>query len=167
MAHSLIVGMSESGKTTLARQLSHILHKGGHKVIVLDEMQDPGWAADFITDDNDQFLEVFWANRECFVFIDEAGNAVGKYDDAMRQTATQGRHWGHSCFYISQRGALLSATVRGQCRHLYLFASPVADCKIYAHEFNRPELMKACELPQGQYYHVKRFEPKIEIGRVF
>lgn len=167
MAHSLIVGMSESGKTTLARQLSHILHSSGHKVLVLDEMNDPGWAADYITDDNDLFLEAFWANRECFVFIDEAANSVGRYDDAMRQTATQGRHWGHSCFYISQRGSGVNATVRGQCRHLYLFSSPIEDCKIYAREFNRTELLEAAQLPQGEYFHVKRFKPEIQRGRVF
>lgn len=157
MSHALIVGMTESGKTTFARQLSHKLKQSGEPVIVLDELCDPGWAADFRTADSDEFLKVFWASRGCYAFIDEAGDAVGRYDDAMRRTATRGRHWGHSCFYLSQRGALLSATVRGQCKHLFLFTSPLDDCKVYAREFNKPELLAGANLPQGHYFHVQRY----------
>jgi hypothetical protein len=159
MAHSLIVGMTESGKTTLARDLSKILTDAGEPVIVLDPMNDPRWSCGFRTHDSEKFLEVFWSSRGCHAFIDEAGDMVGKYDELMRQTATKGRHWGHSCYYLSQRGAMLSVTVRAQCRHLFLFTSPLDDCKALAKDFNQPELLKANDLPQGHFYHAARFAP--------
>lgn len=166
MSHGLFLGQTESGKTTLARQLSHKVKAQGHSVLVLDELCDPGWAADFQTADPEKFLEVFWANRSCYVFIDEAGDAVGRYDETMRKTATRGRHWGHSCFYLSQRGATLDTTVRAQCRHLFLFTSSADDCKILAREFNCPELIQATSLPQGAYLHKSKFGPLVR-GKVF
>lgn len=165
MSHSLIVGMSESGKTTLGKRLSHTLHSAGESVIVLDPMNDPGWSAGFKTADPEQFLHVFWASQSCHAFIDEAGDVVGKYDELMRQTATKGRHWGHSCYYITQRGAMLSVTVRAQCRHLFLFTSPIDDCKALSKDFNKPELLQASTLPQFEFFHVSRYGP-LQRGKV-
>lgn len=166
MAHSLIIGMTESGKTTLAKQLAKVLASRGESIIVLDPLNSPDWSAGFQTADADKFLEVFWANRSCHAFIDEAGDVVGQYDDLMRRTATKGRHWGHSCYYIAQRGQLLNTTVRAQCRHLFLFAMPLDDCKALAKDFNKPELLQANSLAQGEYFHVTRFGA-VERGKLF
>lgn len=166
MAHSLILGMTESGKTTFAKQLSRSLHEQKKNVIVLDPMNDPDWGGGYRTANPDEFLKVFWSNQQCYAFIDESGDVVGQYDVLMRQTATKGRHWGHSCFYLSQRGAMLSTTVRAQCRHLFLFCSAADDCKVLAREFNQPELLTANNLPQGEYFHVARFG-KLERGKLW
>lgn len=149
--------MSESGKTTLAKMLSHALHGQSKNVIVLDPMNDPGWAADYRTSKKEEFLEVFWTNQSCFVFIDESGKMVGRYDELMQELATSGRHHGHSVFFVSQRGAQISATVRAQCRHVYLFNSNKSDCKTLSEEFNQEELLKANKLPQFYFYHASRF----------
>lgn len=166
MAHSLILGQTESGKTTLAKQLSHVYKGGSQSVIVLDPMNDPGWAADFRTSDPAKFLEVFWANQKCHAFIDEAGKMVGRFDDLMEETATQGRHWGHACYFISQRGAQINPTVRAQCRHIFLFNMHLDDCKVIAKDFNKPELLTANTLPQGEFFHATRFGA-CERGKVF
>jgi len=157
MCHVLILGMTESGKTTLAKKLSARFQKQGVKVIVLDPLNDPGWFSDYSTDKQDLFLETFWASKSCAVFIDESGDMVGKYDTTMQQTATKGRHWGHRVHYISQRGAMLARTVRDQCSHLFIFNTALEDCKIHAREWNKPELLEASKLEQGGYYHVTRF----------
>jgi energy-coupling factor transporter ATP-binding protein EcfA2 len=157
MAHGLILGMSESGKTTLAKHLSHALSASGKNVIVLDPMNDPGWSADYKTNNPEEFLEVFWSNQSCYCFIDESAQMVGRYDVLMQETATRGRHHGHSVFFVSQRGAQISATVRAQCRHLYLFCSAKDDCKILANEFNQQTLLNANSLKQFHFYHASRF----------
>lgn len=157
MAHGLICGMSESGKTTLAKQLAASLSRQSQNVLVLDPMNDPEWTADFRTTDSAAFLDVFWTNQKCMVFIDESAQMVGRYDTLMQETATRGRHHGHSVFFICQRGAQISATVRAQCRHLYLFCSAKDDCKILANEFNQQELLRANSLPQFAFYHASRF----------
>lgn len=157
MAHSLILGMTESGKTTLAKGLCDAYRRAGYNTLVLDPMNDPAWNASYRTSRVDDFLRVFWANRQCFAFIDEAGESVGRFDDLMIKTATKGRHWGHSCHYLSQRGAQLSRTVRDQCSHLFLFTTALDDCKIHANEWNKPDLRTAHTLPQGTYFHATRF----------
>lgn len=159
MAHSLVFGMTESGKTTFAKQMSHALHSEEKTVLLLDPLNDPEWYADFRTTDGAQFLEVCKANESCYLIVDESGQAIGKYDSEMEWLATQSRHWGHSCIFISQRGAQLSTTIRAQCRHLFLFTSAKDDCKILANEFNCPELVNASQLPQGHYFHKPRFGP--------
>lgn len=153
MAHVLILGMTESGKTTLAKKLAARYRAQGQTVLVLDPLRDPSWPCDFITSDQDHFLEVFWANKSCMAFLDEGGESVGRYDRAMQKTATRGRHPGHSCHYIAQEATQLAPIVRGQCRHLFLFCSPVDSGKVLAREFNRPELLECSTLLVGEYIH--------------
>jgi len=157
MAHTLILGMSESGKTTLARNLAKVYKSQGWCVIVLDPLKDPQWQADFITADQDEFLEVFWASRKCMVFIDEGGKSVGQYEKAMQECFTTGRHWGHSCHLIAHKGTQLAPVVRDQCRYLFLFCSSIKEGKLLADEFNKPELQECNKLLQGEYIHASKF----------
>jgi len=166
MAHGLIFGMTESGKSTLAKQLAAGYRRNGIGVLVLDPLHDPEWNADFQTSDVDEFLRVYWESRSCVAFIDEAGDSVGRFDKAMIQTATKGRHWGHVNYYISQRGALLSTTVRDQCSKIFLFTSSLKDSKLHSEEWNAPELMGANALKQGEFYKTGRFSG-VEKLRVF
>lgn len=166
MAHSLIFGMTESGKTSLAKKLAAHYQSKGIGVLVLDPMGDPEWPADYKTANADEFLDTFWNSRRCAVFIDEAGDSVGRFNTVMQRTATKGRHWGHACHYITQRGAQLATTVRDQCSHLFLFTSSLNDSKIHADEWNQQELKTANSLKQGHYFHATRFGT-LERGKLF
>jgi hypothetical protein len=151
--------MTLSGKTSLAKKIAPVYRANGVRVLVLDPLNDPDWQADYRTTDPDEFLRAFWESRQCAVFIDESGDAVGRYDDAMVRTATRGRHWGHRVHYITQRGAQLARTVRDQCSSLFLFTTSLDDSKIHANEWNKPELRTAHTLPQGAYFATDRFTP--------
>lgn len=166
MAHVLILGMTESGKTTLALRLAARYKQAGCGILVLDPIGDPRWHADFITSDPEEFLRVFWNSQRCMAFIDESGDAVGRYDRAMIKTATRGRHWGHSCHYITQRAVDISRTVRDQCTQLFLFASSINDGKVHAQEWNKPELQNCHTLKRGEYYSAPRFG-QLTKGAVF
>jgi hypothetical protein len=146
-----------SGKTTLAKKLITEYKNQGIKTIVLDPLADPGYLADFKTTNPDEFLKIFWASRQCAVFVDESGDMIGRFDSVMQRPATLGRHLGHKLHFISQRGAQINKTVRDQCSKLYLFTSSFTDCKIHANEWNKPELESAFTLPQGHFYTVTRF----------
>jgi len=156
MAHSLILGMTESGKTTLAKKLAAKYKAAGIHVIVLDPICDPEWGADFQTDDPDNLLDVFWTSKNCAVFIDEAGESAGQYDKAMIKTATKGRHWGHNVHYLSQRGSMINTTIRAQCSQLFLFLSGKNDGKIHSEEWAQDELKNCTQLARGEFYHVSR-----------
>lgn len=149
--------MTESGKTTKARQLAANYRRQGIGVIVLDPLRDPAWQADFITDDQEEFLDVFWRSRSCAAFLDEGGESVGRYDLAMQKTATRGRHCGHSCHYIAQKATQLAPIVRDQCSYLYLYTSGLTSCKMLAEEFNKPELLNATQLQRYSYFFASRF----------
>jgi hypothetical protein len=157
MPHCLILGMTESGKTTLGKQLCGMYKARGVCTLVLDPLNDPGWPADFRTANESEFLEIFWSSRKCAAFIDEAGESVGRYNAVMHSTATRGRHWGHNCHYISQRGVQIAVTVRDQCGHLFLFCTAKKDAEIHANEWNCETLADASTLSQGSYFHVTRF----------
>lgn len=129
----------------------------GIKVIVLDPLADEGWHADFCTDDPNVFLSIYWDSRRCAVFIDEAGDVAGHYDNAMIMTAKRGRHWGHINHYLTQRGAEISPTIRNNCGRLFLFTTHGEDCKIHAREWNNPTLLQGPTLPQGDYFTTSRF----------
>lgn len=148
--------MTESGKTTLAKRVASKLTDAGHSTIALDPMHDE-WNVGFQTDDADEFLRVFWDSQSCHVFIDESGDSVGRFNNLMNQTATKGRHWGHSVYYITQRGAQISRTIRDQCSHLFLFATALPDAKIHAAEWNKQELLNVNQFECGEYYHATRF----------
>lgn len=162
MAHVLIVGTTESGKTTLARNLAAHYKRNGYGVLVLDPLSDPRWPCDFITADADEFLDVFWRSRKCIAFMDEGGESVGRYDLAMQKTATRGRHWGHSCHYVAQDPTQLAPIVRAQCSHLFAFALSLRQSKVLAEEFNEPQLETCTKLRQGEYIHAQRFGKTIK-----
>ena len=160
-AHVLILGMTMSGKSTLAKSLVRQYQAAGIKCGVLDPLNDPGWRADFQTSDPDEFLRRFWLSERCAWFIDEAGESVGRFDLAMMKTATRGRHLGHRVHYVSQRGTQINRTVRDQCSSLFLFTTSLEDSKVHANEWNKPELRDACSLPQGHYFYTDRFSPLV------
>lgn len=144
-----------SGKTTYAVKKAQALKNKGIPVIVLDAHRDPRWPADFITDDQEHFLEYVWANTGCAVFVDEAGDEIGKYNDAMNKLATRGRHWGHKCHFITQRSKQISTTVRAQCASLVIFKQSLNDTKDLADEFVEPMINSAHQLEKGEFILVR------------
>ena len=151
--------MTESGKTTLAKQLAQEASKRGLGTIVLDPLADPEWRAHFQTRNAGEFLDVVKRSKSCAVFVDESGENVGRYDTQMHWLATRGRHYGHICHFISQRGQQISKTVRDQCGRLYLFNCSLTDAKMLADEWNKEELREAHALAKGEFFAVSRFGP--------
>lgn len=157
MAHVLILGMTESGKSTLAKQLCGEAKKRQLGTLVLDPLNDPDWQADYQTRDPAEFLRVVKNSESCAVFVDESGQSVGRFDTEMFWLATQGRHFGHMCHFISQRGQQIAKTVRDQCGRLYLFNCSLSDAKMLADEWNKEELRQAHTLEKGEFFIVQRF----------
>lgn len=156
MTHALILGMTQSGKSTLAKKLARGYKANGQGILVLDPLGDD-WDCDFKTPEPAEFLRVVWDSRSCAAFVDEAGDSAGQHDKDMQRTATRGRHWGHRFHYISQRGTMINRTIRDQCTHLFLFGTALEDCKTHAKEWNKPQLLEAAKFKQGDYFYCTRF----------
>jgi hypothetical protein len=157
-----MIGQTASGKTTLAKKLCKQAASDGISSIVLDPIGDPDWTqhgAGFVTSDPEKFSEVVKASRSCWLFVDESGEAIGRYNDSLFWLATRSRHYGHRAYFLTQRGAQLSPTVRDQCTELFLFSCSTRDAKILSEEFIRPELLQAPEFPPGKCFRVRRYRP--------
>lgn len=169
--HSFIVGVTLCGKTTLGKKLAHLHKRQGFKTMVLTSVYDAGWNADFMTDDQEKFLRAFWDSQGCMAFIDEAAETVGRYNDVMKLTATKGRHWGHSCYYLLQTTSEIALTVRKQCTQAFVFNIGAGEAKALAAEWNQPGFLEAPSLQQGVYLRAERFgldgRPKIARGYAF
>jgi len=153
-----------SGKTTFAKKKAAALSNSGKSIIVLDPLKDPEWNADFITDNQDEFLDVVWSNRSCAVFVDEAGDEIGKYNNAMNKLATRGRQWGHKCFFITQRVKQLSTTVRTQCSELVIFKQSRDDTHDLANEFVEEKINEAHTLGKGEFIYVRDGQPPMRLN---
>lgn len=169
--HNLILGITGTGKTTLAFTLARYSKENGYPRIILDPDLRSEWQAekdyDFITSDPSKFLAFAQQNKSCSLFIDEAGQTIGRYSGEMMWVATNSRKWGHKAYFISQRATQLDPTVRTQCTGIYLFQQSVNDCKILANEFNRPQLMYACDLRKGEYLCKLDVDAPIKKGKAW
>jgi len=153
--HSLIVGMTESGKTTLAKNIAFQLMRKKQPVMVLDILGSQ-WPANFQTTNIIEFMNYVSRVKNCYIFIDEAGE-VGKLNKEFYWLATRSRHFGHSVFFITQRSMQLKPIIRGQCQQLFLFCSTKKDCQILYEDFNHNELLTGNSLRQGTFLHAQRF----------
>lgn len=166
MPHTLILGITQYGKTTLGKQLAAHSMKKKRRVIVLDPMYAE-WQCSFRTADQATFLQTVWANESCDVFVDEAGAMIGHYEDTMIQLATQGLHWGHNCFFITQDSKTISPVLRGMCTGLYCFALARERVKDLAIEWNKPALLEVTNYPPGVCMWVGRKPGEIKHFNVF
>lgn len=149
--HVLILGITDTGKTTLAFKLAASYKRKGNLILVLDPDKRKEWNADFITDDPEIFLKYCKANTNCALFIDESGLTVGRYSGAMQWLATNSRKWGHKAHFITQRATQLDTNVRSQCTALFLFKQSPQDSKVLAQEFVCDEFRLAHKLKKGEY----------------
>jgi len=89
---------------------------------------------------------------------------IGKYDTIMEELATRGRHWGHKCFFISQRSKQLSTTLRAQCSELAIFKQSLRDTKDLADEYVEPMINEAHTLNKGEFIYVRDEFPPIKLN---
>lgn len=164
--HAIIVGTTGSGKSTLAKLLCKTLRKKKKKCAVLTPTAETGWEADFKTTDGKAFLDYVKANEELFCFVDESGDAIGKYDDEMNWLATGSRHKGHSVFFCVQSAQQISTAIRNCCSQAYIFACTKAVLKILGEDFNEKALLKYDgKIPQFHFIVMSRFE-EMKMGRL-
>lgn len=155
--HTLVVGITESGKTTLCKKLAAAHVKEGFAVLALSAIYDDWPTGVLLFDDQEKFLQIFWASKRCMVFIDEGKKMMGRYNEAMEETTTRGRHWGHSVYVCGQSAIQINPTVRGQCSQLFCFAQGTKAAETLAEEWRCEELNNAPDLMQGEFYKVLRF----------
>lgn len=160
--HGAIIGATGSGKTYYAQRTAATFKARGVGVLALHKPLEP-WpapSADWQTDDPEPFLWKWEHARGCACFMELADALVDKWDERFWRCFTQGRHLGHRCYYISQRGALVHPNIRDNCGSLALFAVTQKAADLWAGEFNDRELERAGSIPPHWFYFKRdRYTP--------
>ena len=145
MPHAGVIGMQQSGKTTLSLCMARGYRKAGFAVLVLDPHLNPKWQADWMTDDLEKFLRKVKASERCALFVEETGDESNGEKPLGRQPGfawlvTQAHHRGHVTHYLSQYHAQVPPVVRCNVRRLYLFSVGLMSAKVWAEQLAQPSL---------------------------
>lgn len=89
---------------------------------------------------------------------------IGKYNTVMEELATMGRHWGHKCYFITQRVKQLSNTLRSQCSEVVIFKQSLNDTKDLANEFVEPMINDAHMLNNGEFIYVRHGQNPMKLN---
>lgn len=147
----LIVGVSESGKSTLARRL---VKMAGLPYHVFDPIGAQWDGAASVSSDFAIFSsEVLADTRPRVAVIDEAGDVFGVGQRENHWLFTRGRHSAILPVAIAQRMSMIAPNVRTNATDLYLFRSSTRDCQTLADDYADDTLLLAAELEQGEFIH--------------
>lgn len=171
--HSLIVGVTESGKTTLAHALAADLMAQGQRIIVFDPVgsftKKGTWPAGaVIFDDEDLFFEYLADDRVCHahVFVDEAGEVFNASKRHNLWLLTRGRHYGLSVYMICQRPKMLLPAARGQASRAYIFRLAVSDLKEISADMGFSDL-ENIPLDRGDFIMLVSGSAQMERANIF
>lgn len=151
--HVLIVGQTESGKSTFARRMAQSFHQSGKPIAVYDPTYGKWPVTPFVK--IEPFIREVRKVQSAFLFVDEAAYAYGE-EEAPYWFATMSRHLGHSFVFITQRAAIIPRTVRDQCSRLVMFNSSLYDCEVLSEEWAAP-LLEAARYARGEYVICDRY----------
>lgn len=171
MAHKLIVGTTESGKSTLARSMVEDAAKRGAFVIVYDPTLNPAWATEFVTADEYQFFAWIHEAHEngitsIVAVVDEADTIMSMSHRHNWWLASRGRHFGIEAIFITQRPTMIAPSVRGMPSEHYAFRIPKSDAQLLADDCAAPELAGAAELAQGEFLRARWVDRKKVVDKL-
>ena len=171
--HTLICGVTMSGKTTLAHKFAHELASQGQAIIVFDPVMTPTAAGTWpenalLFDDEFEFFNYLVKEEvnKAHVFIDESGDVFNLNKPWNFWLLTRGRHFGFSVFLIAQRPKMLAPTVRNQCGRAYVFRLARDDLKEIAADFGFSDLQKIM-LDKGDFLLLNSGSAQYQKGNVF
>lgn len=157
--HSLFCGVTQSGKTTLARYICRGLLAQGQAAVVFDPVGTQtlggGWGESHnlrLFNDAGKFLEYMADERvtKCHVFVDESDELFNLSRRENFWMLTRGRHFELSMNVIACRPKLLAPSVRRQCTRLYMFRLAVDDRNEIGRDFGHDDFA-AYNLDAGEF----------------
>lgn len=162
----LIVGKSESGKSSLARRLMAPAIAAGLPVFVRDPLGYT-WegARGYFNDTTELRCLMAEHGTPAVVVIDESVDffRVGQVENHW--IFTRGRHEGLLPISIAHRVKMIAPNVRAQASDLYVFNSAKEDSDILAGDYAHEGLREANTLEQGEFFHLRWKDKKNTLTR--
>ena len=166
--HAIICGVTESGKTTLARALSRRMCAEKQNVIVYDPVGTATYGGEWgksavVFNDPQKFWGYISRDdvHHAHVFIDEAGDIFHLGARENFWLLTRGRHFGFQVYLISQRPKMIAPSARAQCGVAYMFRLAKDDAKEICADFGHDwpfrdaeskQKITVKELDKGDFY---------------
>lgn len=166
--HTLIVGMTGSGKSSLAKIMAQKAKAAGALILCLDPKNDPGFCADFSTTDPAKFQREVTraAGEKTLVIVDESADTIGNYAGVMCRIATMNRELAHRAIFITQRGAALDKNIVLNCGNVFVFRSSGRDCKTLCDDLGKKQVYEALEFDRGEYLYIPAYG-QVRRGSIF
>lgn len=152
----IIVGVSESGKSALAKRL---ITGSPIPVFIRDPVGATDWPrCDGNFEDSDELRSHLaqMNNKPCIAVIDEGADFFTVGQKENHWIFTRGRHHAMLPIVICHYVKAMAPIVRDQSTDLYVFESSILTSQILADSYNMPRLENAHTLNQGEFYHVRR-----------
>lgn len=146
--HSLITGITGSGKSLLMKEL---ILKDPFNSILFSPFDDF-----FLKSYSLDYIDIFGIENieEDNIYIDEAGELLNR-DRKYNHLATLGRHYGKNITFIAQRAKMLTPEIRTNCEKFYLFTGGGMDSKILSEETGKK--INLTNLKRFEYYEFTNF----------
>lgn len=171
--HTLICGVTESGKTTLAHLLARELVEKGQPIIAFDPVGSRtatgGWPSGAIVfSDEEEFFD--YLSRDdvagAHVFVDESGDIFNLGKRHNFWLLTRGRHFGFQVYMIAQRPKMLAPSARTQASRGYLFRMSPDDLREIGADFGHGNIEKII-LDKGDFLILSSGQASIKRANVF
>ena len=165
--HSLFCGVTQSGKTTLARYIARELAKRGQPMSVYDPVGTPTRGGDWpesatMFRDEEKFLEHLADDRVVnrHIFVDEADELFHLARRENFWLLTRGRHFGFSVNLICCRPKSLAPAVRRQCTRVYMFRLAKDDAVEVGRDLGHSDFA-AYDFDQGEFLIANSASPLV------
>ncbi len=155
--HSLYTGVTQSGKTTLARLNSRAGLKHGIKTVVYDPLGTATAGGDWgegaiIHQDIDPFLDLMYDPefKDAMIYVDESHHIFSHENKDHLWLLTEGRHHGMNFNLITQRPTKLHPDARSNCGVCYMFRLAHDDARAVGNDFGHSDIHKI-KLDKGDF----------------
>jgi hypothetical protein len=171
--HWLYTGVTQTGKTTLARFHARELAKAKHKVYVYDpvmtETAGGEWEGCSLirTDDTEKAIEQLEKLKDCYVFVDEAPDIFGHEHRDTHWMLRRKRHDGVYFRLIAQRPTMLPPSVRSQCARVWIFRLAMSDAKVICADWGHDASVCDEEFDTGDCLMLKAGSTETEFFNCF
>jgi hypothetical protein len=158
MTRAGIFGISLSGKTTLAKQISlQYFKKNKIESLVLDPHEEVYGEHAKVFSDEELFWQAVWVEGEPkLIIVDEAAATIRRERDLV-PVFTRLRHLKHKLIVVGHNGTDLLPVMRQQFDTLYLFRQPFKAAEIWADLFSNDGLLEAANLNQYEFIYCQLY----------
>lgn len=175
--HVLYCGVTQTGKTTLARHHARILDRAGYDVAVYDpvltDTHGGGWPENAKLMSDPEKLHQYIATakgepkRPVYLFVDESADIFGHSQTDAHWIPRRVRHQGVYLRMIAQRPKMLHPNVRTQCAYAYVLRLSGDDAKTICDDFGHGREISQTPLDKGDCMLLTSGSRDVEFFNVF